>query len=185
MHRKILAITLAFLIVLSGSCFAFASPDPGVAIVNPAQGSSSFADNLLVSIKITKPTTIKVQAFQVMRQVGDATPSAITLEAYEKNLKAEAVDQVAFKNFSVMAEETFTTTNNLSFYTKKIEKLQPGVYLVKVDTLDGEGKAIYSNTVYMGLKPKNQAPTEGAIFDSQQSGTLLFLKGLLKSIFPN
>ncbi len=84
-----------------------------------------------------------------------------------------------------MEEASFTCSNNLSFYTKKLEKIQPGVYLVKVDTVDGDGKAIYSVTNYVGIKQKASAVSESAIFDSQQSGTMIFLKGLLKSIFGN
>ena len=56
---KFIAIMLVVMMMFS-TVFASAASDPAVTIVSPAVESVVNSDSLLISIKITKPETIRV-----------------------------------------------------------------------------------------------------------------------------
>ena len=84
---------------------------------------------------------------------------------------------------SVFESENFTTTTNLSFYTKKLENVAQGNYIVRVDTIGSDGKVLYQTSRSVTVAEKE---SEAEVFSSNSSGTVNnFLQSLLKSIFGN
>jgi len=153
--------TLAVVFVLLLSLFApsvFGAANPNVVIVNPVPGVMIYSDNLLISVKVTEPTTIKVKV----------------------NLETTNGDTPVIT--AIGAEETFTSTTNLSFYTRKIEIVKPGNYRVVVDTIDAGGSVIFTNSSLIEIRAKEDNPAENTATGSQ-SGPAQFLKNLLKIIF--
>ena len=67
---KFIAIMLVVMMMFS-TVFASAASDPAVTIVSPAVESVVNSDSLLISIKITKPETIKVSVFEEKQLVGE------------------------------------------------------------------------------------------------------------------
>lgn len=186
MTKRIAAIIIV-LVMVFGTCNAFAAADPSVSIVNPSNTSTVYSDNLLVSVKVTKPATIRVSVYQVMKAatVEGGSPTAISVDTYEKNLKADAANKLSLTRVSVTDPVTETYTANLSFYTKKLESITPGVYIIKAETLDSAGKILYSSESYVGVKAKDQEASDKDIFETEQSGTMQFFKTILKGIFGN
>ncbi len=167
----VLAVVLA--LILSTSA-VFAAANPNVTIASPVSGSTVSSSSLLVSVKVTAPTTIKVGVARVMKTAD--TPA--TAAEYEKAVKEGTLS--SFTTSSIFQDEPFKTTNNLSFYTKKLENVTPGVYRVKVETIGTGGTAIYSSSRYVIMKAE---ASEAVDFSSAQPGAVQFLQGLLKSIF--
>lgn len=171
--KRLFVLVLAVAIVLSGSVFAFAAePDPNINIVNPAAETSVTSTSLLISVKITKQETIKVNVLKenVVISSVTATSGAVT------ETRTVTWD-------SIFASDPFTSQSNLSFYTKKLEDISPGNYIVRVDTLDSEGKVVYETTRDVTVAEK-EVTNDGALFSNNNSGTLNnFLQSLLKSIF--
>ena len=180
---RLVALLLVLLFAF-GSAASFAAADPLVSIVNPASGGTVYSDSLLVSVKVAKPASIRVSAYQIMKPAlsegGQAT--SITLEDYNANMALPAADRLSYSYAEVLAPEDVSYTANLSFYTKKLEKITPGVYTIRVDTLDENGNALFSSSSMVGVKDKSEDPALKAQ-TAQQGGAAAFLKNLLKSIF--
>ena len=89
----------------------------------------------------------------------------------------------SFVSQEVMAPETFTCTNTLSFYTKQINNVTPGLYKVKVDTINEAGEVLYSTETLVVVKGVASEAEKTDLFESNQSGISQFLQNLLKNIF--
>ncbi|MBR2001668.1 MAG: hypothetical protein IJ994_05095 [Firmicutes bacterium] len=200
-RAKLIAIMLIFMMMFS-TVFASAASDPNVTIVSPAVESVVNSDSLLISLKITKPETIKVSVFEEKQLVGEelksvdvnnietlqaattATASSVTTDgvAVASGVTASGVT-AKFVSKEVMVPETFTSTNTLSFYTKQLNNVTPGLYKVKVDTIDAEGKVLYSTENLVVVKGVASEAEKTDLFENTQSGISQFLQNLLKSIF--
>ena len=175
MRARIIAAVLTLAVLMCAPA-SFAATNPSVTIVNPVSGSVLYADSLLVSVKLTTPASISVAVTQEFKVEGGEN-TAVTLESYLKTDKSEIA------SVGVGEAESFTSTGNLSFYTKKIENLKPGVYKITVDTIGADGSALYTNSSPVEIKPKEENPVEPADAESRPSGPAQFLKNLLKIIF--
>ncbi|QIB67908.1 hypothetical protein Ami103574_00660 [Aminipila butyrica] len=177
MKKCLLVFLLVLSLVFGSVAMSFGAVDQDVTVVNPVNGSAITSSSLLVSIKLTQPKTIKVSVYEVRRVSGD---SSVALG--ESDMKA--INQGTYQDggsltyVPLVAGESFTSTNNLSFYTKNLENRSPGVYYIKVDTVY-QNKAVYSRKCYVTIKNKE----ESKLLDSSQSGTATFLQNLIKSIF--
>ena len=162
MRKYMLAIIFVLLLSLNAS-FVFASSNPDVVIVNPVTGTTVYSENLLVSVKVTAPTSIKVSVTQESKTVnGDVT--TVTSSA-------------------IGTTDSFTSTTNLSFYTKKVENVKPGDYKITVNTVDADDAVIFTNTSFVEIKAKEDNPVGGETSDPGQTGPAQFLRNLLKIIF--
>lgn len=177
MKKCLLAFLLILSLVFGSVAMSFGAVDQDVTVVNPVNGSAITSSSLLVSVKLTQPKTIKVYVYEVRRSAGD---SSVALG--ESDMKAinqgTYADSSSLTYVPLVAGESFTSTNNLSFYTKNLENRSPGVYYIKVDTVY-QNKAVYSRRCYVTIKNKE----ESKLLDSSQSGTATFLQNLIKSIF--
>lgn len=175
MRKRFIALILVFAFFISAPV-AFAASNPHVTIVNPVSGSTVYSDNLLVSVKLTAPTSICVSVTQEFKIAGDEN-IYIKLEDYQNTEPGEIA------SVAVGDAESFTSANSLSFYTKKVENVTPGVYKITVDTVSTDGKVLFTNSNPVEIKPKEENPPEPPGVESQPSGPAQFLKNLLKIIF--
>ncbi|WP_027399636.1 hypothetical protein [Anaerovorax odorimutans] len=174
MKKYLIAVVIILSLVFAPTS-AFAAANPAVCIVNPVTGSTTTANNLLISVKITKPQTINVTAYEKKIVVNGVEKSINSDEV--KNSNTLTKDNL--KNVTVMDTETFSCNNNLSFYTKQID-ITPGLYEVKVDTIGKDGKIKYTNYSFVNAKENDSSPD---LFKTEQSGTFKFIQNVLKSIF--
>ncbi|MBO5666362.1 MAG: hypothetical protein J6S45_02830 [Firmicutes bacterium] len=198
---KLIAVMLIVIMMFS-TVFASAASDPNVIIVSPAVDTVVNSDSLLISIKITKPETIKVSVFEEKQLFGEelksvdvnnietleaattATASSVTVDGAVTTTSVTASGVTTkFVSEEIMVPETFTTTNTLSFYTKQLNDVTPGLYKVKVDTIDAEGKVLYSTENLVVVKGVANETEKTDLFETNQSGISQFLQNLLKSIF--
>ena len=175
MRKRFIALVTVIMVLLSAQT-AFAAANPNVTIVNPVSGNTVYSDNLLVSVKLTTASAIKVSVTQESKVV-NGEHTTLSLEDYQKIDKSEITSTALFE------AESFVSTNTLSFYTKKVENIKPGIYKIKVDTVDAEGKALFTNTSAVEMKAKEESPPDPVSEEAQPSGPAQFLKSLLKIIF--
>lgn len=179
--RKLIAVLTVLLSLLCGTVVASAAADPDVILVNPASNSTVYSSNLLISVKLTQPKKIKVFVYEE-KQIVNGTYSAVNVNTLTTS--NGAVDATSFTSVLISGPSDFTSSSNLSFYTKQVNGLKPGLYKIKIETLDAEGNAAYSSSSHVAIKEKTEE-TEAKIFETPQSGTMQFLQTLLKSIFGN
>jgi len=163
-NLKKFLIALIMVFVLPLAAFAdtvLANPD--VIIVNPVSGSAVHTDNILVSVKLTAPTSIKVYVLHdVKSTTGDVTSVSSVVSG---------------------TTDSFTSTTNLSFFTKKIESVAPGDYRIIVETLGADGVLLFTNTSSVEIKAKEDTLADNADSTPGQGGPAQFLRNLLRIIF--
>lgn len=184
MKKYIIAVLLIAMMLLS-TVVSFAASDPSVVLVNPTVGSTIYSTNLLISVKVTQPKTIRVTVTEEKKKVNDNYYST-TIEEIQKAEQAMVAGKPAstFVRIAVEEADTYVSQNYLSFYTKRFEKVSPGTYRIRVETLL-DGQVIYSSESLVMMKEKPVETTAAKIFSSSQSGATQFLQNLLKSIFGN
>lgn len=175
--RKLMIVLTLVLTLLCGTVGVHAATDPNVFLVNPIANSTVNTNNLLISVKLTEPKTIKVKIWEE-KQVVNGTLAAVNVNTLTAT--NGSVNTSGFTSVIVAAPPEFTSKNNLSFYTKQVSVSGPGLYRIEITTLDG-GKVTATNNSYVVVKEK--AEEDAKIFDSPQSGTMQFLQNLLKNLF--
>ena len=178
--RKLITTLIVIISLLCSTAVASAAGDPNVVLVNPKPNSTVNSSNLLISVKLTQPKIIQVSVFEEKQMVNG------TLAAVNINTLITAngtINNSSLTPSLIKAFPAFTSSNNLSFYTQQVNDLNPGLYMIRIKTLDTSGKELYTNNSYVVIKEKTEA--DAKIFDTPQSGTMQFLQNLLKTIFGN
>lgn len=187
-QTKLLAFLLVLGIAVSGAfsvntSLSFAAADPDVTIVNPVNASTATSSNLLISVKVEQTKSLRISASEI-RKITGKNPAGenITVPLVETDLKGivEGTIEANTLSYNNISSEVFNSDKKLSFYTKKLEKITPGIYVIKVDTVAQE-KVTHSSKAYVVVKNKPEA--ESKMFETSQTGTAAFLQGLLKSVF--
>lgn len=183
--KKYMISVLIIVMILLSTVVSFAAPDPSVIIVNPTASSTIYSTNLLISVKVTQPKTIRIKVMEEKKKVNDNYYST-TIDEIQKADQAREAGKPAstFVSIPVGETDTYVSQNYLSFYTKRFEKISPGTYRIKVETLVN-GQVIYSTESLVMMREKVVETTDAKIFISSQSGATQFLQNLLKSIFGN
>ncbi len=179
MKKLVAMLMIIFSLFCSSTVVSSAAVDPAVVLVNPVSLSTVYSNNLLISVKITQPKTIKVKVF-VERQMVNGTLSAINVDTL--TISNGTINSETFQSTLISDPPAYKSDNNLSFYTKQINDLTPGLYRIQIDTLDAAGEKIYTSKSYVEVKEKT-AEADAKIFDKPQSGTMQFLQNLLNTIF--
>lgn len=186
---RAMAFTLA--ILLFSACFAFAET---VTIVSPSVNSVVYADNILLSVKLTKPVTVRISVIEERTATED---DDTTLPVDVSKFTAETLETVLEDNEYV--EQTvgevaeFINDKEIGFYTKQI-KLEPGLYKIQVETIekskkisdDGketeEVKVLETISSFVAVKAKpNDAKTP--LFSTASTGALSYVIKFLRSLF--
>ncbi len=182
-----IALILSIIFVMSFSS-SFAA-DKNVTILSPLTDSTVEEGNLLLSIKITEPKTVNIEVLEVKKQIVEKDKNSPqkdvvrTAKLKEEDMKKivsgtyEKLDELVY--IEAIPSEEYVSKNTLSFYTKKLEKFNEGVYLISVKTVNDQGKVLETTKSYISVSPKK---TEEAIFEEKKS-TGDFFQNLLKTIF--
>jgi len=183
--RKYMIAVLLIVMMLLSTLVSFAASDPAVIVVNPTASSTIYSTNLLISVKVTQPKTIRVKVMEEKKKINDIYYSTTIDEIQKAELAREAGKPAStFVSIPVGVADTYVSQNYLSFYTKRFEKVTPGTYRIRVETLLN-GQVVYSSESLVMMKEKVVETTDANIFSSSQSGATQFLQNLLKSIFGN
>ncbi|NLT48936.1 MAG: hypothetical protein GXX92_11060 [Clostridiales bacterium] len=177
--KKTVMMLVLVAVLLCSTMFSFATSDPAVTIVSPSQTISG--TNLLVSVKMTAPKTIKVSVYEEKEKVGDTLVSIDPTTVSDENFSSKTLFSV-----SVITPETFQGSGSLQFYNKQINDVSPGLYRVKVEVLDSNNAVTATSTQRTVVMPKDSEAASGSeIFESQQTGAFQWVQNLIKSIFKN
>jgi hypothetical protein len=172
------AVLLAFCIFAS---ISFAAADPSVTLVNPSENEPIVANNFLISVKATQAgKTLRINAYEVQQKSGDEWTLVKTEELEEFDKKKEEEKRLV----PIMDEETFESKGAVSFFTHRVEDIAPGVYMIRIDTMNAPGSendVLYSKEYRILVKEKTEE--ESKVFESQKSGTSQYRQRLLSKIF--
>lgn len=156
--RSRILIILAVIVCLLGStcttAFAAAglSDDPALTIVSPTKDAVMQTGKVLISVKMTAPRTIKMSFYDV-----DGS-----------------------ENRTLVKSETYSSDKSLSYYTRQMTGLEPGVYCINISTLSN-GKAIYASELYIKIEKKTADSVKVDVFNSRNT-TNSFWSSLLKKL---
>ena len=203
--KRIIAIVLSLIMLASVSAFASA------AIVSPAKSSIVYSDSFLVSVKVSDAENIRVTVYEKKdsRQIEIVNDKGIAekrTQYFSVDVKDFTEDDIAliaagrllddnnepillstgaavkrYTDFTVGEAETFKNETGISFYTKQLSDVKPGLYRVKVELLDGDGLVKSVSSHIVAVKEKELAPQEDVLSGQQNAVTVI--QNLLKSIF--
>ncbi len=174
MKRRIAsAVLMLALIFNTGIVFSSAAPAP-VNVVNPAFNKVYTADNILISIKLTQPTTIKVACSKI-QQESNGVFYYMNVDAFQKN--PASVHELKTREVPVIKQDSYTSQNELTYYTKKIPNVTAGVYKITVTTVSG-GKVVKTDEGYIGIKEKRSGKE---IFHENKTPVIKVFKSKLMS----
>lgn len=185
--KKTVMLLFVIATLLCGTVFSFA----GVSLISPTAEATVNGDSLLISVKITEPTTVRVsmdaqmQAGKGFEKDGSRKLVAITDFDAEKLAKLNKRDLISVP---FMEPEEVTDTKNLWFYSKRVSDVEPGLYKVTVETLNKSGKVVdtVSTLVFVNEKEGKTASETGVTFESNAGGKgLQWLRNLIKTLFGN
>jgi hypothetical protein len=174
---------LAMAMMLALCVFApvsLAAADPAVTLVNPSENEPIVANNFLVSVKVTQPGKfLRISAYELQQKSGTDWILVKTEELEEYDKKKDDEKRLV----SIMDEESFESKGAVSFFTHKVEGIAPGVYMIRINTVDAEETVLFGKEYRILVK--EQTEEEAKVFESQKSGTSQFLQNLLNRIFKN
>ncbi len=181
MKKVTMAVVIA-LVMMFSSLFAYADTDANVVVVNPGQYSTVYSDNLLISVKILEPKTIRVSFYEELEVRNDV---AVTVNVNNINSTEDLLAIADLTSVLMCDRDYFDCTNYLSFYTKSMSDLAPGLYRVRVDTLDSYGYVAYTTNTYVIIKDKSLEEADASVFLDTEPTTLQRLQNFFTNIFGN
>jgi len=153
--RLLIILTIVMCLLINAApVFATSglNDDPDVIVISPTKNAVMQSGKVLVSVKMTAPKTIQMSFYEV-----SSTSS--------RNL---------------ITSETYSSSKDLSYYTRQLTGLEPGVYCVNISTL-GDGEAIYASEIYIKVAAKTSDTVKVDVFNSQNTSTS-FWSSLLKKL---
>ena len=108
--------------------------DPYITIVSPTQDAVMKNGKVLVSVKMTAPRTIKMSLYK------------------ESN-----------SSHTLIKSEKYSSSKSLSYYTRQLTGLTPGVYCINISTLNSAGHAIYASEIYVKVQKQSSSTVTAGI----------------------
>ena len=128
---------------------------------------------------MTKAGTYTITMYEEMERQADGSQSSLSVESLAD------LDVKNLINVAVSGPETFVSTSGMSFYTKQVSDVTPGVYRIKVETLNDVGQPEYTTNSYFIVKDKEAKPAAASVESQQSPGLLKSLQSFLKNLFGN
>ncbi len=154
-RRVIIALTVVVCLIFT-TLPAFAATslprDPNITIVSPTKDAVMKTGTVLVSVKMTAPKSIR-------------------MSLYEETTSSR----------KLIKTENYSSSKSLSYYTRQLTGLDPGVYCINVSTLNSAGNAIYASEIYVKVQKKTSDTVKVDVFNSQNT-TSSFWASLLKKL---
>lgn len=171
---RIIALMLCLIFVSGTASFA-------ASVVSPAANSIVYSDTMLVSVKVTDKSTIRVTVYEEKQK--DA--SGVLVSADVANLTAADIASLDTKKYTdsvFSAAATYTNAGDVGFYTKQLTNVKPGLYKVKVETLGEDETVVSTITSLVAVKEKAEKQDQD-IFQNQTTTALQFIQNLIKKVF--
>ena len=154
-RRVLIALTVIICLIFT-TLPAFAATslprDPNITIVSPTKNAVMKTGTVLVSVKMTAPKSIK-------------------MSLYEETTSSR----------KLIKTERYSSSKSLSYYTRQLTGLDPGVYCINISTLNSAGNAIYASEIYVKVQKKTSNSVKVDVFNSQNSSNS-FWASLLKKL---
>lgn len=205
--RRIISFIL--IICMLASMCAFAAT-PKASIISPINNSVVSDDKLLVSVKVSDKKKISVQLFEEKVLVGTKYDEeqkidvpilkAIDVSDFTENILKGISEEYAEKKVLIIGEgdskqelravavteaATYTATGEVGYFSKQIEKLNPGLYRVQVNVLGKEDVVEESYDSFVALQKKQDAEektTDVVPVETVKISIVQFIARLLKSL---
>lgn len=153
-RRVLIALTVIICLIFT-TLPAFAATslprDPNITIVSPTRDAVMKTGTVLVSVKMTAPKSIK-------------------MSLYEEKTSSR----------KLIKTERYSSSKSLSYYTRQLTGLDPGVYCINISTLNSAGNAIYASEIYVKVQKKTSDSVKVDVFNSQNSSSSLWASLLKK-----
>ncbi len=191
--KRITAFILT--LIMLATSFSFAA---SASIVSPQANMVTTSDSLLVSVKLTEPGSVKISFIEKKLRHVDilstgsaidgtyATYAAVSYQSVDtKDISAEDLSNTS--NFNKYYDRyfaktaTYTSEENIGFYTRQFTDVTPGLYKIVVDTLGEDGEIVDTTFSYIAVKEKDDSQAQ--VFEQKQTGALKVLQNLLKTLF--
>lgn len=172
MNKKIISVIMAVLLTVFSYSAVFAMETNTYNIINPQTASDgvTYSDNLFISVKVAENTRMR-----------------FTLHFYPNCTQASTLNDVPAAAFTVREQkgltETFNGSDHISFYTRQVKNIEPGLYSLKIEVLDDNKNILSGETRYFLVKPNAAKMANSSIYESAPSGKVLFFQSVFKSLF--
>ncbi len=200
--KRILVICLAVCMLLTS--FAFAAT-PSASLISPVENSIVADDQLLISIKVLDKTKIRVNFYEEKlasldkdgKPVLDKDKKEVLISFDVKDLKKEDFEDIqklyekeTFKEVKIGDSSLYTGVGEAGYFTKTIEKLDPGLYRISIEVIGKDDKVTesYSSFVALQEKPVDETATKAAVeadsvkVETQKVSLVQTLVNFIKSI---
>ncbi|MBE6020165.1 MAG: hypothetical protein IJC41_00335 [Firmicutes bacterium] len=170
--RKFISVLIALILCISSSVMVFGQNSlDDYSIISPYTSDEgvAYGDNLLISVKVDAGTAL-----------------SFTVLSYPNYTSADSLSMVPAISFTVEEpvgiSENYEKRDRIGFYTRQLNDIEPGLYALRVDSLDGNGNITDTYSKYFIVKP-NASKTTTTIYESQPSNKVLFFQSVFKSLF--
>ncbi|MCR4601094.1 MAG: hypothetical protein K5767_05070 [Clostridia bacterium] len=157
--RGLIMIMVVLMAMVGMTVPAFAASgltdDPYISVISPGNNQVMTSGNVLVSVKMTVPRTIEMSFYEVKGNDED--------------------------NMKLITSEVYSSTKNLSYYTRQLTDLDTGVYCLNISTLNPAGESIYATEVYIKVQKKASSSFQINVFNSKGT-TSSFWSALLNRL---
>ena len=155
-RRVLIALTVIICLIFT-TLPAFAATslprDPNITIVSPTKDAVMKTGTVLVSVKMTSPKSIR-------------------MSLYEETTSSR----------KLIKTERYSSSKSLSYYTRQLTGLDPGIYCINISTLNSAGNAVYASEIYVRVQKKTSDSVKVDVFNSQNSSSSVWAS-LLKKLF--
>lgn len=155
-RRVLIALTVIICLIFT-TLPAFAATslprDPNITIVSPTKDAVMKTGTVLVSVKMTAPKSIR-------------------MSLYEETTSSR----------KLIKTERYSSSKSLSYYTRQLTGLDPGIYCINISTLNSAGNAVYASEIYVRVQKKTSDSVKVDVFNSQNSSSSVWAS-LLKKLF--
>jgi len=200
---KAFAAALCICLMLCSQVFAAV---PNANIVSPVANSIVESDDLSVYVKVLNKKKLCVSVFEEMELIGTKVSEGIEEEILRSidvlNFTEDMLKLIAnefFENKSIEfgtgeskhvlrqvmidCKSSFTPKNSISYFTKTIENLKPGLYMIQLDVLGDDSKVEESYSSFIALKEKaSESESKEEVPVESKTSLVQVLSDLLKSL---
>lgn len=171
---RIIALMLCLLLMTGTVSFA-------ASVVSPTANSIVYSDSILVSVKVTDKSPIRVTVYEEKQK--DSAGNLVSADVADMTSSdLSSLDLKKYTDSVFSAAATYTNTGDVGFYTKQLSNVKPGLYRVKVETL-GENEAVVSTINSLVAVKQKAEKQDQNIFQNQTTTALQFIQNLIKKVF--
>ena len=185
-EEKIKTVEVLTKAAVSGPAVSLNEPEAPAVTDSIASGNAVSEDNV-ASYAVAETSSGAALTEADIKEVRVSTYASVLYKSVDTT-SFEAIDFVSNPALATYVDRvyinpvTYTSTENIGFYTQQISGVKPGLYKISVQVLDEEGKVTETTSSYIAVKEK-PAAEEKVVFEQKQTGALKIIQNLLKTLF--